>query len=154
MRNIKGQAIVELALILPLLFVLIFGIVDFGRVMYMKNSLNNAARAGARVAAVTASLSPKSGSVFGATSEPALTIKNSLSQEIPSDDSVQYELKIVNTTAVPPAPISATTTASAGYQVHVKVTWPNYKTITPLYKFLALSDTSLTITGESSMRYE
>ncbi len=49
----NGQTLVELAIILPLLFILIFGIIEFGRYMYMKNSVTNAAREGARKAAVT-----------------------------------------------------------------------------------------------------
>jgi Flp pilus assembly protein TadG len=39
MRSEKGQAAVEFALILPILLMLIFGIVDFGRILYTKNAL-------------------------------------------------------------------------------------------------------------------
>ena len=53
MRNQKGQALVETALIIPLLLLLVMGLFEFGRVMYIKNTLNNAARAGVRVAVVT-----------------------------------------------------------------------------------------------------
>ena len=56
MRNQKGQALVEFAIILPLLFLLIFGIFEFGRAMFIKNSLNNAARSAVRVAVVTPNL--------------------------------------------------------------------------------------------------
>ena len=51
--HIKGQAMVETALVLFILVLFVFGITEFGRAMYTKNTLNNAARAGARVAAVT-----------------------------------------------------------------------------------------------------
>ena len=51
-HNNKGQAMVETALVLMLLVVLIFGMTEFGRAMYTKNMLNNAARAGARCAVV------------------------------------------------------------------------------------------------------
>lgn len=43
---------VEFALIAPLLFVLIFAIVDFGRALYLVNNLTSAVREGARLAAV------------------------------------------------------------------------------------------------------
>lgn len=47
-----GAAMVEFAIIAPLLFALIFGIIDFGRVFFLYNNLTNAAREGARLGAV------------------------------------------------------------------------------------------------------
>jgi Flp pilus assembly protein TadG len=44
-----GAAAVELALVLPILLVVVFGIVDFGRAYNAKVSLTQAAREGARV---------------------------------------------------------------------------------------------------------
>lgn len=44
---LHAQALVEFALILPLLLVLIIGAMDFGRVFYFKIVLTNAAREGA-----------------------------------------------------------------------------------------------------------
>ena len=44
---------VELAIILPLLLLIVFGIFEFGRAMYITNTLTNAAREGARRAAVS-----------------------------------------------------------------------------------------------------
>jgi len=46
----RGQALVEFALILPLLMVLLFGIVEFGRAWNGKQVLTDAAREGARLA--------------------------------------------------------------------------------------------------------
>ena len=51
--NSTGQALVEMAIILPLLLLLVMGIFEFGRAMYIKNTLTQAARAGARTAVVT-----------------------------------------------------------------------------------------------------
>lgn len=48
----KGQALVEFAIILPLLAILVFGITEFGRYLFLKNTATNGARQGARVAAV------------------------------------------------------------------------------------------------------
>jgi Flp pilus assembly protein TadG len=47
-----GAAAVELALVLPILLVLVFGIIDFGRAYNAKISLTQAAREGARVRAL------------------------------------------------------------------------------------------------------
>src|SRR4030065_2260820 len=49
----EGQTIIETALILVFLLFVLFGITEFARAWYMKNSLKNAARQGARVAVVT-----------------------------------------------------------------------------------------------------
>ncbi|HEX7745450.1 MAG TPA: TadE family protein [Micromonosporaceae bacterium] len=46
-----GAAAVEMALVLPLLLLFIFGIIDFGRMLNTQISLTTAAQEGARVAA-------------------------------------------------------------------------------------------------------
>lgn len=50
----QGQSLVEFALLLPMLVVILFGTVEFGRLWMTMNVLTGAAREGARVAAVTA----------------------------------------------------------------------------------------------------
>jgi Flp pilus assembly protein TadG len=47
-RHESGQALVELALVAPVLLVLVLGIADFCRVFYASISVSNAARAGAQ----------------------------------------------------------------------------------------------------------
>ena len=51
-RSRLGQALVEFALILPLLIVLFFAIIDFGYYLFVTISVNHAARAGVRKAAM------------------------------------------------------------------------------------------------------
>lgn len=48
----EGQALVEFALVLPLLLLLVCGIIDFGWLFYNQLSLQNACREGARYACV------------------------------------------------------------------------------------------------------
>jgi Flp pilus assembly protein TadG len=48
----KGQAIVETALILPIIILILMGIIDFGLMFNRYLVINNAAREGARNAAV------------------------------------------------------------------------------------------------------
>jgi len=52
-RRSDGQALVEFALLVPLLIIIVLGIVEFGRIWMTMNVLASAAREGARVAAVT-----------------------------------------------------------------------------------------------------
>jgi Flp pilus assembly protein TadG len=49
-RNARGQALIEMAIALPLLLLLIGGIVDFGFLFQSYEVVTNAAREGARVA--------------------------------------------------------------------------------------------------------
>ena len=51
-KDQKGAAVVEFAIILPLLLVLLFGIVEFGFLLYNKAMITNAAREGARAGIV------------------------------------------------------------------------------------------------------
>ena len=157
MKNNRGQVLIETALILPLLLLLIFGMVDFGRAMYTKNTLTNAARSGARAAAVTSPLYPTSParSLSPATGEPANSIKRSLSSEFPQDE-IQYEVNAYDDDGAPVAG-----TVQYGNQVRVTLTYLNFPLITPLYKLMALitkspskTSSSIRISGEASMRYE
>lgn len=52
LKSEKGQAMVEFALVLPLLLILLCGIIDFGWLYYNQITLNNAAREGARYAVI------------------------------------------------------------------------------------------------------
>ncbi|RBP66000.1 TadE-like protein [Alkalibaculum bacchi] len=51
-KSDKGQALVEFALVLPILLALILGMIEFGWILNGKITLTNAAREGARVAAI------------------------------------------------------------------------------------------------------
>lgn len=48
----KGQAVVETALVLPLVFMLLLGILEFGRILMIQQALTNAAREGVRQGAI------------------------------------------------------------------------------------------------------
>jgi len=53
-KSEKGQALVELALILPILLLLVFGIIEFGRIFGTHLMITHGAREGARAASVGA----------------------------------------------------------------------------------------------------
>ena len=50
----RGASAIEFAVILPLLLVVLFGIIEFGFVLYNKAVLTNACREGARAGIVSA----------------------------------------------------------------------------------------------------
>lgn len=52
MKNQRGQAMVELALITPIILIMLMGIVEFGRIYSAQLIINHAVREGARLAAV------------------------------------------------------------------------------------------------------
>ena len=56
-RSIAGSAALEMALILPFFVVLILGLVDFGHMLFVVNTITNAAREGARRGVVQQNLS-------------------------------------------------------------------------------------------------
>ncbi len=54
-RNRRGQALVELALALPLIILLVMGTIEFGRIFHSYLLITNASREGARIAITGAS---------------------------------------------------------------------------------------------------
>ena len=52
LRCQKGVAAIEFAIVLPLLMMIIFGIIEFGLLMYDKQVITNASREGARAGVV------------------------------------------------------------------------------------------------------
>ncbi len=57
LRRQRGGTLVELALVLPIFFLMVFGILDFGRGIWAYNTLSYASREGVRYAVVRGSKS-------------------------------------------------------------------------------------------------
>ena len=53
-RGDRGQALVEFALIVPVFAVILFGLLDFGRVIYTQNTVEQAAREASRAGTLEA----------------------------------------------------------------------------------------------------
>jgi Flp pilus assembly protein TadG len=97
-RDERGSAAVEFALVLPLLLMLVFGIIDFGRMYNAKITLNEAAREGARSAALqtaasgisraaslTADIGPTTQAITDCTDDAA----------VQAEATIQYNFKFV-----------------------------------------------------------
>ncbi|KXS40676.1 MAG: TadE family protein [Candidatus Frackibacter sp. T328-2] len=98
LRQKRGQALVELALVLPVILLILFGIVEFGRVFHAYLVITNAAREGAREGAISNSDSQIQSTVETAV-DPSLDLNNLNINISPSQanrsrgDSVKVEVK-------------------------------------------------------------
>ena len=70
----RSQAIVEFAIIAPVLVILLFGVVDFGRVIYIYATLNQAVNEGARTAVRASALLPTNNDVEIAVRQHAVDV--------------------------------------------------------------------------------
>ncbi len=70
----RSQGIVEFALIAPILIILLFGIVDFGRLIFVYATLNQAVNEGARTAIRSSPLLPTNTDVETAVKQHAVAV--------------------------------------------------------------------------------
>lgn len=127
-KSEKGQAMVELALIVPILLLLIFGVVEYGRIFGAYLAVTNGSREGARTATVGATDSAISEAVKARTEAMKL-------------DSTKL------TVAITPD----STNRTRGSSVTVEVTYP-----VPMYDpfFTTIVGSSYTVKGKTIMRLE
>ena len=72
LRHHRGQSLVEFSLVAPILILMFFGIIEFGRFILAYQELNNATREGARYAIVHGSASDcPSGPMPGGATSPS-----------------------------------------------------------------------------------
>jgi TadE-like protein len=88
----RSQALVEFAIVAPLLLLLLFGVVDFGRVIYVYVTINQAVNEGARTAIRDSPMLPTDADVEAAVKTHAIDV--SLANPCPNGPI---------TSAVPPA---------------------------------------------------
>lgn len=62
-QNERGAVAAEFALLLPVLLTILFGIIEFGMIMYGREVVTNASREGARAGIVQVSPKPTSGDI-------------------------------------------------------------------------------------------
>jgi Flp pilus assembly protein TadG len=151
-RGCRGQAIVELALVIFLLLLLVMGIFEFGRAMYIKNTLTHAARAGARAGVVTSGIATAAAITPNSTCNyPASTGNDpiykaaciSLYSGI-NKNNVRIMVDVNDTVAAPSG------TLNSGDMVKVTVSLVNFTSLVP--KLITVLPTSLS--GDTAMRYE
>ena len=124
-KNQKGAALVEFAIVLPLLLVLVFGMIEFSIMFYDKSVITNASREGARAGIV-------------------YSYPNRITEgEIEATVGNYVSNKLITFGATTPSAEEMTTVtgqcANAGDVVTVAVTFP--------YEFLVLPNFITTLTG-------
>jgi len=81
----RGAAAVEFALLLPLLLILVFGIIDFGRMLNAQITLTEAAREGARASVLGTSVSTRVNQLTGGLGTTTTTTTACPANPAPSD---------------------------------------------------------------------
>jgi len=126
----RGQALVEFAMILPIMLLLICALVDFGRAYYTWLMVTNAAREGARV---------------GATQQPESAINARILDSIDGLDGSELTINVTNAQG------------PRGEPINVDLTY-NFEFVTPISSLLALVGGDALaepqIEGYASMRLE
>lgn len=135
-KDQRGQALVELALLIPLIMTLLLGIVEFGRIYTAQLTLNNAVRAGARAASV---------------GDDDVSINNQVTNICLTNSLTGAELTINDTTpAFSSRKMGDTVSVSADYRVNLVV--PIIKQIIDTVDGTA--DGKFKVSAEVSMRVE
>lgn len=105
-KNEDGQALVEFALLAPILFLILFGIIQFGVAFRHSIALTDAVRTGARKATVSRSL----GDPVGATKTAVVAAASDLDSS-----------KLNVTVTAPPWQPGATVTVTATYPYTINI---------------------------------
>jgi Flp pilus assembly protein TadG len=132
-RSERGTAVVEFALIAPLLFFLVFGIIEFGRALNYYNDLTQLAGQGARAAIV--SRNPDGTAVGTANADcPAnnLTLQCQIAKTYPTDNELKDGISVCLGTLQPDGSIATNTTPNIGDPVTVRTRF-NFHFLTTLF---------------------
>jgi Flp pilus assembly protein TadG len=125
-RRRRGAIIVEFALIVPLLFLIVFGIIDFSRAYAQLNNINSSLREGARYAAA---------------------------QRLPTEAMVRAEVLRFSSAWANPLDVSKVFCTCTGTDIEVYVT--NYPiTLPTLGAFLNIAGRQILVSRRVSFKWE
>jgi Flp pilus assembly protein TadG len=137
-RSERGTALVEFALIAPILFLFLFGIIEFGRALNYYNDLTQLAGQGARAAIV--SRNPDGSAVGTANADCAATnqsIQCQIAKSYPTDNELKNGISVCLGTLQSDNSISTTSTPNVGDPVTVR-TEMTYHFLTSFFGFASI----------------
>jgi Flp pilus assembly protein TadG len=138
-RSDRGTALIEFALVLPLLAILVFGTIDIGRAYRLENRLKNAAREGGRLAQISPLNVDNSG---GTCADPNNIDYAATHEEASAASGYTVTVTRMDTNTVLTG--CSSSTLPGGTHVKVRVSAP-FKVVTPLVG--ALTGNSITVSG-------
>lgn len=132
----RGQSLVEFAFVLPVLAVILFGLTDMGLAIHNAVTITNAARDGARVAAVNS----------GSASAVATAV---------ADDEKSTSLVDCTTSSptIQATPNASGTPTNSGYTVTASCSYSPVTPLGPLFKLVGASaNSTFTISSSTTMK--
>jgi Flp pilus assembly protein TadG len=145
-RQRRGGAAVEAAIVLPIIFIFLFGIFEYGRYVMMRQILTNAAREGARYAQIHTQPVTVGGVTSGnATSDVTNVVNRALAGQ-----GLQGQSITIYAADAQGNNIGTWTNTQAGQSVAVQITG-NYRAILPSLLFMP---SSIPVTARAVMRSE
>jgi Flp pilus assembly protein TadG len=144
-----GQAVVELALVLPILLLVLFGIFDFGSAVNNWNNETSLANVGARFAAV--------GSLPNTTADPTCGgTTQTLASYLQCQAQHTYHMPVTSGSYGLQGPVAVKVCAPGGTAIGDPVevnVYAQYNWL-PVSKLLGTGFTNVTLTGAATMRLE
>jgi Flp pilus assembly protein TadG len=148
-KSQKGTAVVEFAVILPLLLLIVFGIVEFGLIFYNQAILTNASREGARRAIVYRTDGSNNRIYSGTAIEDA--VNQYLYTDYPETNNLRLVTFGADNLVIDPDGADGDQLISQGDYILVTVQYDYNFLLLP--SFAGLPE-SITLTGKTSMRAE
>lgn len=148
----KGSEIVEFALVMPIFFLLLFAIIDFGWYFYNQHTIQFATREGTRLALVGRQLTAANGTVMTREDSIIKTIKDNAGLAV-DPDKLQISIYPVGANYTDPADWSTTVDAgNGGDYMRVRVLY-TYNFLTPFIGNL-FTGGNIVISAEALYRNE
>lgn len=147
-RDIRpGQALVEFALVLPILLLLVLGVIDFARAWNAYQVITDAAREGARLAVVAKSTP-------ATIAEVETAVRDAMARRRLDSDSPATEVTVDLVQPVPPPPTPLVWPGKVGDPALVRIDHEfKFLFMGPLLRWLAGKET-IALTTTSVMRKE
>jgi TadE-like protein len=139
----RGTAVVEFALVAPLLFLLLFGIIEFGRVLNYYNDLTQLSGQGARAAVVNQNPDGSTaGTANGDCPANGFTIQCQLAKTYPTDQELKNGISVCIGTLQPDKTITAPASPlPVGAPISIRTKF-KYSFTTKLFGFGSITLTS------------